>query len=311
MTDKSFMKVLILLLFFSLKTSFAQECGTTLVSTENMPKNNYTDASWCLFWANADLLSFHEGTALSSYDIALQYFNTDVIRTNQPIPDNVMDTGGSLTASLILATQSSKGICTEAQTNFADGYWPGLATVFSHLVSPKKTLIQVVCENNYENMYPFKDIPSDVLKIVSKLSNDKKAAALLDVTCPRYKLKNKYGVGNRSIDKTTDDKVMAKLDELLDKKEPAIASYDLTFVEIKDLNYTRNMEEGYIAHAATIIGRQMNPKTNKCEYLIRASAGNRCPKNTAFECDRSTGLMWVPKENLQKNIYDVTWLTKR
>ncbi|MBY0412645.1 MAG: hypothetical protein K2Q18_00695, partial [Bdellovibrionales bacterium] len=237
------------------------------------------------------------------------YFNTDTIRNNVDLPENIVDIGGNVTAALILG-QSSKGICLESQTNFTDSDWSQLAVMFKELTNPKKSLIKIMCENNLQDALPFKDIPKNILKILNKLSADKKAAALLDVVCgKRHQFKNKYGVGNRSIEKYSDDKLIDKLDELLNKKQPASASYDLDFIR-SDEFYRRDMSEGYTAHVSTIIGRRFNESTNKCEYLIKDSVGNRCPKNTIYDCEKSTGLMWVPRENLQKNLYEVNWLVK-
>jgi hypothetical protein len=306
--------IIIFLLSFSLvlQAQDANTCSDVSIDTSKMPKNNDLNfqEAWCLFWTSTDLLSFYEDEPLSSYDLALQYFNDERIRSNQFLPESVVDTGGNITAALIVG-QSSKGLCLESQTNFTNSDWAQLSVMFKKLTDPKKDLITIMCENHLQNSLPFSQISPDILKIINQLSADKKAAALLDLTCgQRHTFKNKYGVGNRTIETFSDAKVMEKLDEMLSDHKPVSASYDYEFVK-SGLGHTRSLGANDVAHASTIIGRRMNPVTANCEYLIKDSVGNRCPKKTIYECNKANGQMWVPRENLQKNIYEVNWLIKK
>ncbi len=298
------MKVLAFLLLFTTHL-YAQDCKDSSVDTRHMPKNNNQNQhNWCVFWASADLYSFYEKEPLSSYDLGLQYFNNEAVR-DEAINDYT-DTGAHMTAALVLA-QQGKGICLESQTNFTDGDWAELSVMMKKISDPKKGLIQVVCENQYQHAMPFKNISPDVLKILNKLTGDKKAAALLDVTCgKRHQLKNQYGVGVRSIENFFPDKMMEKLDQLLTAKQPATISYDWDFI-INSPDFVATEAN----HTSTIIGRRTNPETGKCEYQIKDSAGNRCPKKVQYECNKENGTLWIPREIIMKNIFEINWLTKR
>ena len=143
------------------------------------------------------------------------------------------------------------------------------------------------------------------LKIIDKLSGDKRTAALLDITCgSRYQIK-KYSVGSRTIENFTPEKIMERLDLLLNKQLPSSVSYDWDFIK-NSKTYVKKEAN----HSSTIIGRRFNKITNTCEYKIKDSAGNRCPKNSIYECDKLNGLIWVPRESLLNNIYEVNWLVK-
>lgn len=298
------MKALLFLLLF-VTHLYAQDCSDVSVATTHMPKNNnQNEHNWCVFWASADLYSFYEQEPLSSYDLALQYFNNDEIR-DESINDYT-DTGANMSAALVVA-QQGKGICLESQTNFTNSDWAELSVMMKKISNPKKTLNQIICENQFQHSRPFNEISPDVLKILNKLSGDKKTAALLDVTCgKRYQLKNKYGVGNRSIENFYPVKMVEKLDQLLNSKQPASISYDWDFI-INSPEYVGSEAN----HTSTIIARRTNPATGKCEYQIKDSAGNRCPKKAQYECNKDNGTLWIPRENILKNIFEINWLVKR
>ncbi len=298
------MRTLLFTLFMSFSLH-AFDCTDSAVDTRHMPKNNnQNEHNWCVFWSGADLYSYYEQNAFSSYDMALQYFTNDIVRTEE-ITDHT-DVGGNMTAALIL-TQIGKGICLESQTNFTNGDWAELSIMFKKISDPTKPLAKIICENHYEHSLPFKDISPDILRVLNKLTTDKKAAALLDVTCgERYQLKNKYGVGRRTIETSPPEKMVEKLDQLLSSKEPASISYDWDFI-INSPDYVG----GEANHTSTIIGRRKNPSTGVCEYQIKDSAGNRCPKKAQYECNKENGTLWIPRENIIKNIMEINWLIKK
>jgi hypothetical protein len=279
-------------------------CSDAVVSTKNMPKNNnQNEHNWCVFWTSADLFSFYEEEPLSSYDLGLQYFNNDLVRDSEVA--DYTDMPANLTGALILS-QKGKGVCLESQTNFTEGDWGELSVMFKKLSDPKKSLIKTICENNYLQSKPFAGIPKNILTVLDKLSADKKAAALLDVTCgKRHQFKQKYGVAKRGLDNFPPEKLIEKLDQLLDKNNPASISYDWDFIK-NGPTYTK-VESN---HSSTIIGRRINPATQKCEYQIKDSAGNRCPRNVKYECIKENGTIWVPRSDLQNNVFELNWLVK-
>lgn len=293
----------IFLIIFSFQSFAKDSCTDISISTENMPKNNnQNEHNWCVFWTGADLFSYYEKTPLSSYDLALQYFNNDIVRTEE-ISD-YSDNGANMSAALILGLQG-KGLCLESQINFTDSDWSELSILFKKISSPTKKLSQIICQNNLKDTIPFKSIPKNILKILDKLSGDKKTAALLDITCGKRFQLGKYGVGSRTIEQYPPEKIVEKLDFLLSKNNPASISYDWDFIK-SNKDYTKKESN----HSSTIIGRRFNKDINECEYKIKDSAGNRCPKNSIYECDKMHGTIWVPRNNLINNIYEVNWLVR-
>lgn len=303
------LKYLLFLIFvFNSSVIMAEDstanCSEQSVSTVNMPKNNnQNEQNWCVFWTSADLLSFYEEEALSSFDLGLQYFNRDSVR--DPMVMDYTDYEGNIGMALTLA-QKGKGVCLESQTNFTNGEWMELSLMFKRLSDPKKTLIQTICENNYIDSKPFASIPRNILKILNKLTGDKKAAALLDVTCgKRHQFKHKYAVAGRSITNQPPENLIKKLDQLLESNSPSTIRYDWDFL-VNGPSYTK-VEA---THSSTVVGRRFNSLTNNCEYLIKDSAGNRCNRRFKYECIKETGSIWVPRSDLQNNIFDINWLIK-
>lgn len=280
-------------------------CEEKMVSTANMPKNNMQeDLDWCFAWTSTELLSFYEETPLSSYDLALQYHNHSDLR-DESVKDYT-NVGGDNSFALYVAIQSSKGLCREEQTNFTNSDWKKLSDLFKKLSSPKKKLMQVMCQEELLDTQPFVDLDRDVLLILNQLSRDKKAAALLDVICKdRHRLKYRYGVGSRDIEKFPASKLINKLDEMLTKKEPATVVID--FELIKKASQSTSNDDN---HAATIIGKRPNNVTGECEYLLKYTYGNKCPNKEKIDLECENGNFWIPKKTLEKNIFRIDWLVK-
>lgn len=295
--------VLFLGLFLFSFASFSEDCKDVLVETKHMPKNNNQgNLNWCFAWTAADLLSTFEETPLSAYDIALQYHNHEAIRDESV--KKYTDVGGNDGAALIVALQG-KGPCLERETNYTGGDWEKLSAMIEELSDPDKTLIDSICDHGFREEGPFKGLSSEIIKILNKLSGDKKMAALLDVTCSeRHQFKNKYGVGTRAIENFSQDKIMEKLDSLLNAKSPAAIAYNVDLIMAP-----ADFKAEEANHSSTIIGRRKNPESGQCEYLIKNSWGDRCPKRATVECTK--GNYWVPRETLKNNVFEINWLQKR
>ena len=284
-------------------------CGEEIkIETKHMPKNNHQkDLSWCFAWSTTDLLSFHEEVPLSSYDLGFQYHNHDIIREAAGSVEDFTLKGGVERLAMIVAIQSKKGLCTEEQTNFKESDWAKLSDYFKLLASPKKSLKSIICYKQARINEPFNKLTDEILLILNQLSRDKKAAALLDVVCQkRHTMKNKYGVGFRLAENYTQDEVIEKLDELLEKSQPASVAYDADFI-FKGPKHKRKASN----HSSTVIGRRTNEKTGICEYLIKNSWGNNCPKKAKMECVEGEGHYWIPRDILKNNVYDINWLENR
>ncbi|MBC7715127.1 MAG: hypothetical protein H7177_17410 [Rhizobacter sp.] len=97
---------------------------------------------------------------------------------------------------------------------------------------------------------------------------------------------------------------MAQLDEILSKDEPVSIGYDIDQI----LKLPEDESSPY-PHASTVIGRRQNPNTNQCEYLIKNSWGNECPKKSKIEC--INGNLWVPEGLLKKSLSEVSFMIKK
>ena len=186
--------LLIIMTFLTMNTAFAQDsCSDVEVDTSYMPKNNNQNQhNWCVFWTGADLFSFYEKQPLSSFDMALQYFNNVMVRTEDV--NDYTDVGANMTAALIIA-QQGKGLCEESQTNFTNSDWSQLSVLFKHISSSNKKLSSIFYQNKLRTSAQLSHVPDHVLRILDKLSGDKRTAALLDVACgERYQMR-KYSVG--------------------------------------------------------------------------------------------------------------------
>ncbi len=278
-------------------------CEEKMVSTANMPKNNNQGVlEWCFAMTATEMISFYEETPLSYFDLALQYHTHDDLRDNEV--KDYSKVGGDNDLALVVAIQSSKGLCLEKDTNFTNGDWAKLSELFKKISSPKKTLKEIVCQNKLIDTEPFEDLDADVFNILNQLSHDKKAAALLDVACKnRHRLKYRYGTAERDIRDYPQEKLISKLDELLSKKEPATIALDIDIIKYGQ-NYARKSDN----HSGTIIGKRPNKDTGECEYLLKYNYSNKCPKKEKIECDN--GNFWIPKKTLENNIYRINWLVR-
>jgi hypothetical protein len=286
-------------------------CGEEIsIDTKNMPQNNQQkDLSWCFAWTTTDLLSFYEKLPLSSYDLALQYHNHDDIRSDDSNKNTYDFTlkGGNEFLALVVALQSKKGLCTEAQTNFKNNNWDELSDFIKLLSSPKRNLLDTICSEKIRQQEPFNQLSDEVILILNKLSKDKKVAALLDVSCgQRHQFKNKYAIGKRLAENYPPEKIIEKLDQLLESGEPASVAYDADFIFMG-----KNHKRINSNHSSTIIGRRTNKKTGECEYLIKNSWGDKCPKKAKMECVPQKGNYWVPRNVFINNVYDINWLIKK
>lgn len=291
---------LLFFVFIILSNAHAtSECLNIDINIKNMPENNdQSNLSWCFAWTATDLLSFSEEKKLSSYDLATQYHE-------QYSTAETTKHGGKPSAALMFAILNSDGICYEKDTNYTNGDWSKLSELIKDLGDSDKNLADIICKNNYQANPAFKNLSIEVFHILEKLPNDKKLATLFNTTCTaRHSLANKYEVNTFYSNLDGLDKVINHLDHTLDLNQPASIGYDIDAL----LKLPEEKSHPY-KHASTIIGRRLNKATNSCEYLIKNSWGDACPKKSKVDCHK--GNFWVTKDNLKKSISEVTTLKKK
>ncbi len=296
------MKFLALIFILTLSSLHAEDnCGTASVNTENMPKNNdQSNLAWCFAWSAADLISFYEARAFSSYDIALKYHN----RYPNNDPDvKLTELGGSIDSTLVML-QNTPSLCLEKDTNYTDGNWGELSDLIQSFDDDNLDLSQIICSKKLQSLDAIKNLSSDILKIIQALPRNNRLAAIVEMSCGnRQKIKDQYSVSSRKAAYDGPDKLMNQLDEILSKNEPVSIGYDIDQI----LKQPEDESAPY-PHASTVIGRRLNPKSKQCEYLIKNSWGNSCPKKSKVEC--MDGNLWVAKEVLKNSLSEVSFMIK-
>lgn len=290
-----------------------ESCTEVKVSTDKMPKNsNQNNLGWCFAWTAADLISFHEDVKVSAYDIALQYHNSDETKESSASfykPDVKVTDRGGFTLDAVRIASGPKGICTEESTNLMHEQWDLNSSLIQMLIDSEKSLHENLCSFHIYARNLFSGINPDIVKILDKLPNDKKWAALLDIGCrERHIVKNEYRLLNLYLDRpgVTKDKIIDRLDKVLSKNEPVTIGYDSQLLYSGQNYIGKNTD-----HASTIIGRKFNRATGQCEYLIKNSWGSAddCQKTSSIRCEK--GNYWVSRTSLRNNATEVTWMEKK
>ena len=96
------------------------------------------------------------------------------------------------------------------------------------------------------------------------------------------------------------DFIVKKLNESLDKKEPAGIDYYFKMINPDDDDGT---------HASLVVGRRFNPKTEMCEYQVRNSWGKNV-SNFGRSVVHEDGLYWVNEAELSKHLFRVNVISK-
>ena len=284
------------------------QCKEIKLNTVNMPKKrNQGPLNWCFAFSAADLLSYHEQTPLSPYDIALQNHNNDEIR-QMAIDAKIKDltqAGGWPAHAIVNALLSDKGVCLEEEV-FASYEEHELSTLIKDLADPKKDFITILCEQTLGSQQPLVSLPPKIIDILNKLSGDKKVAALMDLTCKRHKFQNQYSTYSLTNDNIPSEKLMGNVDALLRKGLPVSIGYPAELLD-SGLNFVGKKAD----HASTVIGRKFNKKTGECEYLIRNSWGSKdvCQRTATIRCEE--GNFWVPRTALKNNLFEIMWIEKK
>lgn len=283
------------------------KCTTVEIDTSNMPKNHsQKNLRWCFAWSGTNLLSFNEEIPLSFYDMASQYHlyredRKDDLKKN-PKQNFGLSAGAPVEALEIIL--SGKGICTEAQTNFANEDWGANAKVVMDLIAPEKSLNEIACKHDLFKIESIKNLSSNIINVLGKLSSDNKLAVFLDLVCDRHQLKKKYETHLvETGDGVTPENLMSELDGALEiAHQPVSVGYSSDVLSMGQ-NFV-----GTPDHESTVIGRKYNKEKGQCEYLIKNSWGDDCD-NVAPSIKCENGNYWLSRTTLQKNSEDLHWIT--
>lgn len=110
----------------------------------------------------------------------------------------------------------------------------------------------------------------------------------------------------------TDSLIEKRMNYFLTKKtriglQPIVLSMCAKALENKNYDginrSTEKIAEDCGAHALLVIGSRKNPRTNKCEYLVRNSWGK--VKSSLYPTDEKKQSQWIPKDIIVKNTFNI------
>lgn len=293
---------LIILITTSFQIYAQDKCKKSNVDLTNLPQyNDQNELKWCFAYTAADLLSFYEKNALSSYDIALKYHaQVYTVSSNSKKKTQI---GGSPSRALSLMNKDQK-LCLEKETDLTDGDWTKLSQLIDDLNDEAADLEEIICHHFSKNNAFYKTLSIDVFHVLNKLPKNELLPEIFKLAChSNYTLKNAYQVHTQKLEDFSSAELIQQIDESLNTDEPVSIGYDIDAL----LKLPEAESKPYL-HASTIIGRRLNPISLECEYFIRNSWGqDSCPKKNKF-IDCTDGNFWISQKKLKENVFEVTSL---
>lgn len=320
--------------------SGTENCSSVDLRPKMGPVRDQDSSGWCYAFTASDLISFKIGKRISAASLAVQ-FNNDRNPWWRRIfsgPESSMSGGQPNKATEI---GLEKGLCLEEdfpseysgngefgakdlhdymqkleeETNrkeraqlqkaiFMSALPMGTAwkladfLCFNCTKSQPQPVISVSQQGNAQDLADVIE-RSNVNNVFRKL--EKKMCDGKRIQIPNLKIHYAQEDEEKSIESRKS--LIGMLDAQLDKKEPAGISYYFSFLSREDGGRE-------YPHASVVVGRQINPATKRCEYLIRNSWGKKCSGvgNKRMACDSSDGHIWISREDLHSVIYTFTAL---
>lgn len=318
-----------LLLFFILSfQAKATDCSAIDLRNDHLGAvRDQENQAWCYAYTVSDLYTYKLGTEkLSSADVAITYNKTPIPNIQRKIYEAVfkLKSPGQVqyehvTGFMAIAAKAAmhRGVCLES--NFPSGYLTKVTESASgikeELVRMKEATHEIheirlavknaILKNQPYNSSVYYKFPGvDKVTFFATLAAKRKDEifyAFTERACQSKRIavndqiKVNYFVKNKHI--------FNIIDEQLEKHNIVGFDYDSGILENLDLKKPKidNL------HASSIVGRRFNANKNSCEYLVRNSHGESCAQyDPRVECDH--GNLWMPKETLQKFMYDMVYL---
>lgn len=288
------------------------------------PVLNQDGAGYCYAYTAADLVSHKLGKQVSAVDIALQYtkrhdqlmYNKEGNRYLNKVSkerDNDIKEGGWVRYALPYAAEA--GFCAEEKVNSNDfstdkDLAKGLVNM-NQLALKQYNLdtadgAECVQFAKIQNVFP--GVSMREMQEVANRSNVMNIGTnLADVACeprikpePALKFRNIYG-SDRSTGVISASE-FSQMDSVLNSGKPL--SLTLSMESLYEFRNARVKRQPI--HAITLAGRQYNPRTGKCEYILKNSWGPECDSKYKVRCEN--GYMFVPEEVLRKLIMQADYI---
>ena len=297
------------------------DCSNVNVDTQYLPDNrSQDDLEWCHSYSLADLYSFYAKKKVSAFGIAAQSYQSIVLNSELDRP-NLASWKSDPLFNFAYIAQHRNDLCLEENFNTSQKSAEKFSSVFTKLENSIPNIESRRCINGYNDLAA--NIDEATLRLINKLSGGGFVTALINSKCvlkteiPHGSLSRWDARANISvscpyppdIDKKNPDSLNCKkekhkahdqvpwkmINKKLSKSEPVIVYYDASLL----LKTPTDPAKDY-RHYSTLVGRRLNPKTQKCEYLLRNIWGTDCSQYPSrFECEE--GNIWITESDLKKN----------
>lgn len=303
------------------------DCETVQFSEEFGP-NREQSAGNCYAYAAADLLSFYYKKRISAQHLTV-HFNLSDSKDLESLQQGkaYSELHGGYTKEAIEFGLKS-GLCSEE--DFPSEIHSSSSKPFEYYQYLKKAETQVGeiqnrWKNNPQSAHQLDSCEADLLKkffpqasfedlidAVEKATSGRVLEVLnfkacqgkligFDPSQPIPQIRDQDWGSFRTLQDV--DQAVQTIDAQLKAHRPVSLVYDFG-----DVDGTQDVQ----IHSSVIIGRQFDPKTKTCQYLIRNSHGNSCSLDKKYpygKCDPvHPGNFWIDEAILRKSVTGVTYL---
>lgn len=305
----------------------AASCGTIDHRAEMGPVWNQVrlhDPGWCSSYTASDLLSFRLKEKISAVGLALDFdYNVDV---DKSVSRPWQSGGGSI--KRIIEGGLQQGLCYEKDLNSQNFSVPGEkgettenTTQILQEIDKIRTQYNPknwdqVCRvdlNKVEQMFPRIDLPG-LTSIVQKSTPSNFIGNLEKQDCQKNPVKVPSGlhVTEEDLTKNNAPAILASLNQQLNSGNIVGIEYDSFYIMGPQRQRSAKANNEDTSHSSSIVGRQLNPSTGKCEYLIRNSWGTYLiGPHGNFYADGlkvEQGNVWVSEELLTQMLNAIVYL---
>jgi hypothetical protein len=320
----------------------AERCSTKNFKDRFGEVRNQDGLGWCFAYAASDLLAFYTGKSPSAFALSLRYFQrtdlsgkelVELLNSGEAISSVG---GGNIGGALQLAMQ--EGYCLESavpSTDYVQSYmarlskdnplqkeleafvqrgryeWLANAVLKIEdfhkqkmdLVKDPAATCQVAQVANF--LYPTLDMPSILAAMKSGKTKVELFNWLTHLACSE---KEKVPAGLKAsgmyAGKDKGAKLLPKIDELMDRGEPSLITYNPNPFWI-DENAPADAPEDDSLHGSLLVGREF--RDGKCQYLVRNTWGPSC-SGYQRPCER--GHFWMTEEDIAKHSFQLEFVEK-
>lgn len=276
------------------------------------PVHNQERLGWCYAFSGADLLSYKLGEKISAADMATVFTDgwKKELATTFGKKETEYSAGGTKEAIEKMRTQG--GVCREKDfpSDPIDG--TSLDTALNKLQDKKAhyNSKSLTCGQDMVALSKFLPNvrPQDYIDLLETSTRASFIKDLRNKTCSSRVDISKIEVVEEKITDSTDlaskRALFDSIDKQLDNKNVAEMGYWAAAFTATDPERLQSRQPP--GHSSLIVGRRFNPKTQSCEYLVRNSFGPQY--QTARNLENDQGHYWIPKEDLIREIFSVTYL---